>query len=170
MITLSKCDANSVYLKEIVEWLNDKSHVRFSNQRFLHHTLQSQRSFLESIQNGGHEYLLGFDDKRLVGTATILHRYPHKTSEVGLIIARDLQGKGYGKKLFGEVCNYAFRNVDVEKLRSGCLSVNMPMVKILESCGFKKEAIFKKEEIFEGSRVDTWFYAKHRTEIVGLTI
>lgn len=158
---LSKVDANSEYLLEVVKWLNDKNHMQFSNQRLKNHTLESQKEYCQTLENEGNFYFFGFEGELLIGTVSILVHRPHKTAEIGILISNQTKGKGFGKSLFGVASDYTFEVLKCSKLRAGCLSLNVPMIKIFESCGFSKEAVLENEEIWEDKRVDVLIYAKH---------
>lgn len=161
-LRLEKATNQERYLSEIVEWLSDREHLRYSNQRFKDHTIESQKKFLDKILNEGDHYYYGFDGEELVGTITILEHKPHSTAEMGILVSSKLNGKGIGKKLFALATEHAMINLKFDKLRAGCLAKNIPMIRVLESCGFSWEATFYEEELHFGIREDVVFFSKHK--------
>jgi RimJ/RimL family protein N-acetyltransferase len=161
-VKLVPINHDSPFLFDVVNWLNDKEHMKFSGQRFQNHTIESQSNYYQKLKREGHLYFFGFDGNLLIGTITILFLHPHKTAEIGILISKELKGQGFGRKLLSIASQFAFDELDVEKQRAGCLLVNIPMIKTLESCGFIKEATFEKEEIWQQTRSDVVFYAKHK--------
>lgn len=162
ILHLEPVTIDSPHLEEVVSWLNDKEHIRFSNQKFKSHTIESQIEYCKSMIAENHRYYLAFSGNQLVGTATILNRNPHKTAEIGILISNKLFGMGFGRELLKTVSDLALGTFEFDKLRAGCLSINKPMIRILESCDFHKEATLLREEIHFGVRQDLVFYSKHK--------
>ena len=66
--TFQEKDIGADYLR----WLNDKSAMRFSNQRFLTHTRSSCEQYLKGFRNTSNQFLAIHDrHENLVGTMTV---------------------------------------------------------------------------------------------------
>ena len=54
-----------------ISWLNDKEVVRYSNQRFLNHTVESSRNYLKSFLDSNNIYM-AIEDKKTKAPAVII--------------------------------------------------------------------------------------------------
>ena len=50
----------------------------------------------------------------------------------------------------------------IRKVTAGTLSVNAPMLKLMERSGMTREAVRRDQEIVEGAPVDVVYYARFR--------
>ena len=146
--------------KRIICWLNDKNHMRFSNQRFKNHTIGTQLNYVEKIRRDGNIYLVAYSGKMLVGTSTILLDQTLKVVEIGILISNELKELGFGTKLMQATIVFVENELKIKKITGGCLSVNTGMKRIFEKCGFELERISENQEIFESKRVDVYLYSK----------
>ena len=146
--------------KNIVSWLNDKNHMRFSNQRFQTHTIETQLDYVEQLRRDGNIYLVAYSGEVLVGTISILLNQALKVAEIGILISNQLKELGFGTKLMQATIAFVENKLEIKKIIGGCLSVNIGMKRVFEKCGFEIERISKEEEIFESKRVDVNLYSK----------
>ena len=93
-----------------------------------------------------------------------LHRQDdvyRKTAELGYFIGEAYWHKGITPRAVNLICDYGFRELDVIKIFSGVFSFNIASQRVLEKCGFEKEAILKNAVIKNGKICDEIRYAKH---------
>jgi len=146
--------------KRIVSWLNDKHHLRFSNQRFQTHTIETQHDYAEKLRRDGHLYIVAYAGKILVGTSSVLLDQTLKVAEIGILISNELEERGFGTKLMQATVAFVENQLDMKKICGGCLSVNIGMKRVFEKCGFQIERISANEGIFQSKRVDVHLYSK----------
>ncbi len=64
------------------------------------------------------------------------------------------RGKGYGTEAMKLLVDFAFRQVNINKIRLNVYSFNVGAIKSYEKCGFKIEGVLRQELFREGSYHD----------------
>jgi len=152
-------DINSSYLG----WLNDPEVMRFSNQRFEKHTVESCTAYLASFTGCSNCFLLIelLEDQRPIGTATVYRNNQHGTADIGLMVGeRRCWGQGYGREAWQAVLEALMGEVGMRKVTGGTARPNRAMVRIMEQSGMVLEAVRVGQEIIEGELVDLLYYAR----------
>ena len=126
------------YVPEIVGWLNDPSVVKFSEQRFLKHTTETQRDYMEQML--GHVYLGVFLDVAIIGTiSAYIDRY-NLVANMGILIGdKACWGKGYGFKAWSWLTQLLFADSKLRKVEAGCMASNVGMMAICQKAGMVEE-------------------------------
>jgi ribosomal-protein-alanine N-acetyltransferase len=145
-----------------VGWLKDPEVVRYSNQRFRVHTLDTCRSYLASFE-GSANYFLAICDRQsgaMLGTLTVYRSVPHSTADIGILIgARQAWGQGIGAEAFCLVVSTLKASGAIRKITAGAMVVNRAMVRILEKAGMYREATRRAQELLDGEPVDVVYHA-----------
>ena len=160
-LELARLNVESKFINEIVNWLNDKNHMKFSNQRFNFHTVDTQLEYISNSQKSGNQYLAGIINEQLIGTSSVIFHNPHKVAEIGILISNKETYKGIGSTLFNAVEDYVIKNFAIAKIRGGCVNENIGMKKIFEKNDYILEATLKKEEIIDNRRTDLLVFSKY---------
>ncbi len=84
-----------------------------------------------------------------------------KTAELGYFIGEAYWHKGITPRAVNLICDYGFRELDVIKIYSGVFSFNTASQRVLEKCGFEREAVLRNAVIKNGRICDEIRYAKH---------
>ena len=90
--------------------------------------------------------------------------YINRNCEFGIYIGEEkYHGKGYGTEATEKILNYAFNNLNLEKVK---LLVNQgnPAIKMYERLGFHEVGWLKKERFVEGNYVDVLMMEKLKDE------
>ncbi len=95
----------------------------------------------------------GFDDL-MPGKA---HR-----GEIGYWLARPFWGQGIMTKVVHAVCEYAFTEMDLEKITAKVFDFNQASARVLEKCGFEQEGYLKKHFKKDGSFIDARVFGRTR--------
>ncbi len=90
-----------------------------------------------------------------------------KTAELGYFIGEAYWHKGITPRAVNLICEYGFRELDVIKIFSGVFSFNTASQRVLEKCGFEREAVLKNAVIKNGKIWDEIRYAKHINPLAG---
>ncbi len=53
-----------------------------------------------------------------------------------------------------QACDYAFKHLDIVRIDTGVFSFNVASQRVLEKCGFEKEAVFRKSILKNGQIFD----------------
>jgi ribosomal-protein-alanine N-acetyltransferase len=96
---------------------------------------------------------------------TVLSENPvGKVVEVGYFILPEFHGKGYVTEALREVIRFAFEDGGVYRLNIGCLAENHTSERVIQKCGFIKEAEFKSFVWHDGQMKDRVEYRLLRDE------
>ena len=71
-----------------VSWLNDPEVVKYSNQRFFNHTIESSNNYLKSFK-GINNFYMAIEDrvsKELYGSITAYKQTNHNVADIGMLI------------------------------------------------------------------------------------
>jgi len=58
------------------------------------------------------------------------------------------------------ICQYGFTEMDIVRIHAGIFEFNSASMRVLEKCGFKKEAVHEKAIIKNGEMYNEIWYAK----------
>ena len=150
---------------DYISWLNNLEVVRFSNQRFLHHTKESCIAYLESFSSNDNFFLAirEHDNNHMIGTMTAYFSPLHETVDIGLMIGDASQwGKGLGLDAWKTLMDYLLSECEVRKITGGTLLSNIGMVRIFERSGMHLEAVREKQQLFETEVMDELYFARFR--------
>jgi ribosomal-protein-alanine N-acetyltransferase len=153
----SRDDITANYL----DWLNDPVTMRYSNQRFRRHDLDSSKRYLASFEGSGNLFL-AVDDAigRRLGTMTAYVSAPHGTADLGILIGeRAAWGQGLGLDAWCTLMEQLLRH-GLRKVTGGTLDCNSAMLAIFRKSGMHMEGRRQRQEIVEGAEHDILFYAR----------
>ena len=144
-----------------INWLNDQSLMRYSNQRFINHTLATSRSYLATFTKTDNLFLAIYDtEDQLVGTMTAYRNINHQTVDLGILIGKEFIGKGFGKSAWETVVSYFMSDRLTRKITAGCASPNLPMIRLAEGCGMVLEGRRVGQEVCDNVPVDILLFGK----------
>jgi ribosomal-protein-alanine N-acetyltransferase len=150
---------------QYVGWLNDPEVVRYSNQRFLWHDMQSCKAYLNSFNDSPNQFwsVRLAADWKMIGTMTAYLAPQHGTADIGLLIGeRSVWGQGYGYEAWQTLMSHLFGEYALRKITAGTASGNVGMIKIIERSGMCHEATRKQQELIDGDLQDIVYFAKFR--------
>lgn len=150
----------SSHLKEVVDWLNDQSHMKFSSQRGKAHTVNSQREYIRTLGLQGNAIYLACDDGVARGTFSLIMHKQVRVCEIGLLVSPMFTGRGIGNEMFKEASKIAFTKFNARKIRSGCVEQNTAMLNIFTRNNLQFEARLVDEGFVDGKYQDLLLYTK----------
>lgn len=140
-------------------WLRDPQLMRFSNQRFHTHTMDSCRAYYESFANTDNLFIAIYHDGTFIGTMTAYCSAVHGTADIGLLIGEGFQGRGLGKDAWNTLMTYLLAN-GTRKVTGGAMRCNVAMVNIMKGCGMQADGVRADHELIEGVAHDVIHFAK----------
>ena len=158
-----KSDISDTY----VSWLNDVEVVKYSNQRFLNHTIESCHRYLDSFSDTDNIYMAIEDKvtKRLCGSITAYIQTNHGTADIGLLIGnKKFWGKGIGLEAWTLMMEFLFKQCNVRKVTGGTLEVNIGMVHIMQKSMMTHEATREGQELLDNIPVNVFYFRKFSDE------
>jgi RimJ/RimL family protein N-acetyltransferase len=157
--------SESDLIDSYIGWLNDSVVVRFSNQRFHNHTLDSSLQYLQSMKQTD-AIFVGIKDlqtKALIGTMTAYFNRNHQTADMGIMLGnKQYWGKGIGQQAWGLLLDCLLAHAAVRKVTGGTLSCNHGMISIMEKSKMVPDGIRVSQEIVEGQFQDIVHFAAFR--------
>jgi len=144
---------------DYVGWLNDRTLMKFSNQRFRSHNLDSCRAYVASFAGTRNLFMAIRHEGRLVGTMTVYRTPQHGTADIGLLIGEGGQGQGWGRDAWGTMLAYLLR-AGTRKVTGGTLRCNVAMVRIMEACGMVPDGVRVGQEMVDGAPQDVLYFAR----------
>lgn len=160
-------DANSTY----VNWLNDKEINQYLESRFVLATTENVKKFIENIIQTTDTFFFAIIDKitnEHIGNIKLgpVNTY-HKRGDIGLLIGnKKYWGKGIGTEAIALISDFAFNNLNLDKIMAGCYANNIGSFKAFIKCGFVEEGLFKHHCISAtGEKVDVFMLAKYNSKI-----
>ena len=157
--------------EDYLSWLNDKETMRYSDQRFKNHSMESCREYWKSFNDSPNEFWAiiykNEGHNKHVGNLTITIDPIHLDADISILIGnRNVWGKGLGLEAWNAMIKYLFEKKQIEKVTAGTLITNKAMLKIMQKSKMLDDGIKRKHCIFEGRRVDMVYVAlfrdKHR--------
>lgn len=80
-------------------------------------------------------------------------------AEVGYMIQQQHEGNGYSTEALKEVVKYGFNDMKLHSIEAVIDPENSASEKILQKCGFIKEAHFKENGFWDGKYLDSVVYS-----------
>lgn len=98
-------------------------------------------------------------DDQVIGTTT-LFRFDDQSrrAELGYILNRRFWGRGYAGEALSALLDFAFDELNLNRLEADIEPRNAASVKTVERLGFQKEGLLRERWIVEGETQDTAFY------------
>lgn len=119
--------------------------------------------FINGISADKDDYMFAvelIDEKIFIGTiAVYLINWKNSTCHVGISMASDYQGKGFGTEAMSVMLDYIFNYININKIKLSVFSFNKRAILSYEKCGFKHEGVLKEEIFRFGHNHDVFLMA-----------
>ena len=149
-----------------VGWLADPEVVRFSEQRFRQHTLESCREYWASFAGTPNLfYAIVAKDPALghIGNLNVYIDERHGVADIGILVGeRACWGKGYGRDAWDAVMRHLLEDRRLRKVTGGCAAGNIAMVRIMRRCNMVEDGRRARHYVYDGEDVDLVYYAAFR--------
>ncbi len=97
---------------------------------------------------------------KMIGDISFWRMMPeHYRAETGYLLAEEHWGKGLATEALRAVLQYGFGVMGLHSVEARVNPENMPTIRLLERCGFTREAYFRENEFFNGKFVDSAVYS-----------
>jgi len=140
-------------------WLRDPQLMRFSNQRFLTHNMETCRAYLTSFAATDNLFMSIYYKDKFIGTMTAHRSTVHGTADIGILISPGEQAKGLGKDAWGTLMNHLLET-GTRKVTGGTLRCNKAMVRVMQGCGMQPDGVRVAHELIDGRANDILHFAK----------
>lgn len=145
-----------------VGWLNDADVVRFSEQRFLRHTLESCREYWASFA-GTPNYFWAIELRYAnthIGNINAYVDEAHGVADVGILIGdKGCWGQGYGTEAWTAVLRWLIDHAGMRKVTGGTLACNTGMLAVMEQAGMVDDGRRVRHVLVDGQETDVVYKA-----------
>ena len=108
------------------------------------------------------------EDGRVLGSVNLWWRsVEHAQGEVGFVLARSAQGRGYGREATAAVLDHAFRVLDLHRVCGRADPRNTASAALMRRLGMCQEAHLRENARFKGGWGDEVVFAVLRHEWTG---
>jgi [ribosomal protein S5]-alanine N-acetyltransferase len=146
-------------IERVCGWLNDKEHMRFSEQRHKTHTSQSMieyRKGFDQVTSLLWDIYYNLNDGYHIGTISAYIDEPNKRAEMGILIGPKYCGFGLGTSAWTLAMRYLQSRV--EAIFAGMMLENIGMQKICKHCDMVPAGFVFDYFILENHRESALFY------------
>jgi RimJ/RimL family protein N-acetyltransferase len=151
-------DVNDVYLS----WLNDRTYMKYSNQRHMIHTHASASEYALSFENSSNLFLSIEDsNSRFIGTCTVYYDPNNHLASLGVLISPEASGKGAAKEVFKILLSELPRDLVIHKIIVGTCEMNQKMISVIKNSDMKFEYCEPEEFLLDGRYLDNLIFAKY---------
>lgn len=147
---------------DYLSWLNDPQVVRFSNQRFRKHDLDTCRDYLDSFASSPNLFVsIRTRGGDRIGTMTAYRSPHHGTADVGIMVGdKRSWGEGFGQDAWNTMLAWLLSDGEMRKVTAGTLTCNVGMVRLMERSGMSLEGVRRAQELVDGLPEDMVLYGK----------
>ena len=150
-------DLNDTYLS----WLNDPAVNRYLETRFIPQTLEALQTYWQAHRDDPSSPWFAIclaGQERHIGNIKLGPiQWLHRRADLSLFIGeRGCWGQGYASEAIALVRDWAFLELDLQKLNAGIYAGNFGSRRAFEKCGFGLEGTLREEVVTSGQRQDVW--------------
>ena len=161
-------EGERIYLRDVrladvgeayFRWLNDPEVTQFLEIRYIPHSIEDIRRFVEEKNVRPDEIFLAIclkEGGRHIGNIKLgpVNRI-HRFADISLLIGeKECWGRGYATEAIAAVARFAFDVQNLNKLRAGCYSGNRGSEKAFLKVGFSREGCLKNQWMTGGGFQD----------------
>lgn len=100
------------------------------------------------------------DKKHLMGKLTGSDWNPRNRSmEIGYYLCPEWRGRGYMRCALQRFCRKLFVERDCNKVMAQTGAFNLPSIRLLESCGFRRDGVLRQHHEKDGILYDDFLYS-----------
>ena len=149
-----------------VRWMNDPNINRYMETWHFPHTRANIEQYVKDHTDNRNEPFFAIFKKEFMGShigniklgpINWIHRY----ADISLFMGeKDLWGQGYATEAINLVTEYAFKKLNLHKVKSGIYYDNKGSLRAFQKAGFKIEATLPKHVWFNGDYQDIWLVGR----------
>ncbi len=180
MITEKILEGSTIYLRQIqeddcgdryVSWLNDPEVNQYLETKW---SLQNKDTVLEFVRDqrqNSHSYLFAIiyrENDVHIGNIKIgpIYKY-HKYASLSYFIGeKQFWNRGIATEAIKLACKFGFEDLCLHRIESAAYSCAIGSWKALEKCGFVREAVLRKQVLYNQEYIDVYKYGLLKNELL----
>lgn len=141
-------------------WMNDPAVNQYLESRFIPQSQSCLKTYVESFEGDRNNVILAIILKRNEQHIGNIKLGPidwyHRLGDVGILIgAKEQWGKEYATEAISLLAGYAFRTLNLHKLKAASYDTNKGSIRAFEKAGFSVEGVRKEQYFCNGRYVDS---------------
>jgi len=153
-------DAKEIFLirsnDDVMRYMDVPRHYSVSDSEKL---LQSIEESLKN-ENGINWAIIEKDSNAFIGYIGFIRIFSeHCRAEIGYALKPEYWGKGYMYETINRLVKFGFEEIKLHSIEANVNPMNERSKKVLERVGFKKEAYFRENYLFDNKFLDSTIYS-----------
>lgn len=151
--------------KNLFEIRSDERVMNYMDT-FKHKSIEDAKNLINSIQKSFEEksginwVIIEKHSEQFVGYFGFWRLMKdHCRAEVGYALSPEFWGKGYMTEAMDKMIDFGFNELKLHSIEANVNPNNSSSIKLLERAGFKKEAYFRENYLFNGEFIDSIIYS-----------
>lgn len=153
-------------LDNLVKYANNAAIARFMTDQFPHpYTPEHGKIFIEFATSNPTAKIFAIEVNGEVVGGIGIHPQTdiyRKNAEMGYWLGEPFWGKGIITQAIGQIVDFAFNNLNIDRVFARPFGSNKASQRVLEKAGFSLEARFSKTFFKNGNYEDELIYARRR--------
>lgn len=148
---------DAVYM---LEWMHDESITKNFEADFASFTEEKVKNFIESSFTDENQHFAVVDEKdEYQGTISLKNISSRdRNAEYAVSFRKSAQGTGLARLATEELLQYAFTELNLERVYLNVLESNLRARRFYEKAGFKQEGVFYKHKFINGQFQNLYWY------------
>ena len=151
----TEADISNDYLDS----LNDKYHVRYSQQRLIDHSAASCKEYILAEKRSGGLFLAARVSGKHVANIGVNIDFVNRLANVSIFVFKSFAGGGVGSLVFSAAVKMCCEAGFFQKIEAGTMASNKAMLSLMRKAGMQEDGIRKSHLLGEGRFEDCVFYA-----------
>ncbi|SFC24025.1 GNAT family N-acetyltransferase [Pseudoalteromonas denitrificans] len=169
------CQGASIYLREVREeditddyynWLNDPQIKRNLETRYAPQSKSQIREFITSKQGEPFFAICCTHTHKHIGNIKLnVLNVIHRRADISLLIGdKSYWGKGVATEAISLVTDFAFSQLNLNKIQAGAYHTNIGSIKAFEKCGYEQEGYLKEFTVCNNKPLHLVYLGLTRTQ------
>lgn len=160
-------DANDIFLirsnDEVMRFMDVPRHYSIGDAEKLIHL--SDESYKKEA--GINWAIVEKQSNEFIGYIGFIRMTPeHCRAEIGYALKPEFWGKGYMYETINRLVRFAFEEMKLHSIEANVNPLNEKSKKVLERVGFKQEAYFRENYLFDGNYLDSLIYSLLEKDLI----
>ena len=153
-------DTKDIFLirsnNEVMRFMDVPRHNSISDSEKLIHSVEESYK----KEAGINWAIIEKQSNSFIGYIGFIRIFPeHCRAEIGYALKPEFWGKGYMYEAINKLVSFAFEELKLHSIEANVNPLNEKSKKVLERVGFKKEAYFRENYLFNGKFLDSMIYS-----------
>lgn len=144
------------------DWEDEDGFAAMTCRPIRHRSREERLALYQSVLNDPDQIIRGLwltGEERPIGKLTAVDWNPRNRSmEAGYFLRREWRGAGYMHSALQSFCCILFRERGCNKVTAQTGAFNLPSIRLLESCHFRRDGVLRQHHEKDGILWDDYLY------------